>query len=296
MEYLDFPQPTARPASLKNRAYEHIRQKLFNGSLREGAHLSPVELGKEIGVSHIPVREAISQLASEGLVVQIDRQGSFVRRMQRQELLELIELRGMLEAATVTKVAKRIKAGELDELEGYLKNLADIVLQLKNVDREMGGPDGEENDEFMKKMVALMANWTLHDLSFHMLLLRVGGNRQVANVFAERQIMLQMFRHRTDSPDAWDRPLSKYYEENYLLHQDIFASLRQGDAKAARHAMTAHTARAKENMLARFDWLKRQKDAFTPMAQDFPDSLQRMVQDIQSSFMKNQTNIKTGGN
>ena len=82
------PQPTnPRPASLKLRAYEHIRQKLFDGNLEEGDRLSPVELGAEIGVSHIPVREVITQLASEGLVVQGARQGAFVKQMQRQELL-----------------------------------------------------------------------------------------------------------------------------------------------------------------------------------------------------------------
>ena len=278
MEHFDLPQQSApRPASLKHRAYDHIRQKLFDGQLREGAHLSPVELGKEIGISHIPVREAITQLASEGLVIQVARQGAFVRQMQRQELLELIELRGMLEAATITKVAKRIKPTELEYLAGFLKGLESLVERFQ---------DDGESDEFEERMVALMGEWMLADMSFHMLLLRVGGNRQVANVIAERQIMLQMFRHRTDAPEAWNRPLAKYYEENYQLHQDIYEAAKAGDPQAARRAMAAHTKRAKKNMLARFDWLRRQKDADTPMARDFPDSMQRLVQGVQSRFMK----------
>jgi len=241
-----------------------------------------VELGKEIGVSHIPVREAITQLASEGLVVQVARQGAFVRQMQRQELLELIELRGMLETATITKVAKRIKPGELEELAEFLKGLENLVKKF----RAVGESHASDSDEFEERMVALMGEWMLADLSFHMLLLRVGGNRQVGNVIAERQIMLQMFRHRTDSPDAWNRPLAKYYEENYQLHKDIYEAARASDPKAARRAMAAHTKRARKNMLARFDWLKRQTDADTPMARDFPDSMQRLVQGIQSRFMK----------
>ena len=80
--------------SLKERAYEYIRSRLVEGSLRGGDHLSPVELGQKLGISHIPVREAISRLISEGLVVQLGRQGSFVRKIDRRELIELVELPG----------------------------------------------------------------------------------------------------------------------------------------------------------------------------------------------------------
>ena len=192
----------------------------------------------------------------------------------------------MLEAATVTKVANRIKPAELEDLAGFLQGLESLVERFK-IDGESGG----KSDEFEERMVALMGEWMLADMSFHMLLLRVGGNRQVANVIAERQIMLQMFRHRTDSPEAWNRPLARYYEENYQLHQDIYEAARASDPKAARRAMAAHTKRAKRNMLARFDWLRRQKDADTPMARDFPDSMQRLVQGVQSRFMKDDVTI-----
>ncbi len=285
-----FQSTVPRPATLKSRAYEHIREMLFDGRLKEGDHLSPIELGNEIGISHIPVREAINHLASEGLVVQIARQGAFVRHMERRELLELIELRGMLEAATITKVAKRIKLNELEELEGYLKVLEQLVAKFWAAGK--GG--GEDTGAYEEQMVALMSEWMLTDLSFHMLLMRVGGNRQVANFMAEREVMLQMFRHRTDSPAAWKRPLAKYYEENYQLHKDIYEAVKDGDPKSARRAMIAHTRRVEKNMLARFDWLQRQKDADAPLARDFPDSMRRLVQDIQSRFMKDDAKKERG--
>ena len=289
MPRLQTPQHSvSRPKSLKNKAYEHIRQKLFDGVLQEGAHLSPVELGKEIGISHIPVREAITQLATEGLVVQVARQGAFVRQMQRQELLEMIELRGMLEAATITKVAKRIKPEELAELAGFLQGL-EILLQGFRADGENGNGNATESAE---RMIDLMGQWMLTDMSFHMLLLRIGGNRQVATVIAERQIMLQMFRHRTDTPDAWKLPLHRFYKDNYQVHSNIFEAVRTGNPKAARSAMAAHTRRARKNILARFDWLRRQKNADTPMARDFPDSMQRLVQGVQSQFMMNGTKTR----
>ena len=57
-------------ATLKQRAYSYIRQAMATGTLSAGDRLSPAALAREIGISHIPVREAISQLHSEGLVDQ----------------------------------------------------------------------------------------------------------------------------------------------------------------------------------------------------------------------------------
>ena len=61
------PKNTLRKMStLKQRAYKYIRQAMSDGVLSAGDRLSPAALAKEIGISHIPVREAISQLFSEG--------------------------------------------------------------------------------------------------------------------------------------------------------------------------------------------------------------------------------------
>ncbi|THB76220.1 MAG: GntR family transcriptional regulator, partial [Desulfobulbaceae bacterium] len=48
--------------TLKQRAYRHIRSRLIDGSLKPGSRFSLVAMAKEIGTSHIPVREAVSQL------------------------------------------------------------------------------------------------------------------------------------------------------------------------------------------------------------------------------------------
>lgn len=101
-------------SSQKQQAYRHIKDRISGGVLSGGDKLSPVEIGKELGVSHIPVREAISQLESEGFVVKVDRQGSFVRKLERREIEDLIGLREMLELASIGKAARRIGAKELD--------------------------------------------------------------------------------------------------------------------------------------------------------------------------------------
>ncbi|MCG8306657.1 MAG: GntR family transcriptional regulator [Cytophagales bacterium] len=55
--------------SLKENAYKHIRIKLGKGELNPDGRLSNRALAKEIGIGFIPIREAINQLVSEGIVV-----------------------------------------------------------------------------------------------------------------------------------------------------------------------------------------------------------------------------------
>ena len=60
----------------KQVAYRHIRDKVLDRTLAAGQRLSPAALAKELGISQIPVREALSQLDSEGLVVHVPRCGA----------------------------------------------------------------------------------------------------------------------------------------------------------------------------------------------------------------------------
>ena len=70
--------------SLAEQAYRHIRSKLSNGTFVPGEQLVNRVLATEIGVSVIPVREAINRLATEGLVEHVPGSGAFVRQADSQ--------------------------------------------------------------------------------------------------------------------------------------------------------------------------------------------------------------------
>ena len=86
------------PENHSQRAYSHIRSKLLDGSATPGSRLSYGPIGKEIGVSATPVREAVGQLASEGFVELVPQLGAIVRDLTRDEAVELYELREALES------------------------------------------------------------------------------------------------------------------------------------------------------------------------------------------------------
>ena len=180
----------------KLQAYSHILNRIAKGTLAGGERLSPVEIGKEMGISHIPVREAISQLESEGFVVQAGRKGAFVRELSREEFFHLFDLRIMLEQASIGAAAERIGGNDLDSLQEYLLQLKDLTNQAETIESE-------------QERMEILGQWMVTDLAFHVVLLRAAGNPEVVKVFSEKQVMLQMFVNRGDAPEGLDR-------QNYL--------------------------------------------------------------------------------
>src|SRR5262245_51405000 len=84
----------------KERAYRELRGELLNHVFRPGDPLREIPLAAKLGVSRIPLREAIDQLVAEGLVERVPGLGSRVRRATPKILREIYEMRDVLECFT----------------------------------------------------------------------------------------------------------------------------------------------------------------------------------------------------
>ncbi len=85
-----------------------------------GVNLSEIALAESFGVSRTPVREALKQLQTEGLVDIRPRVGTFVTTPSRREITELFEMKELLEGAAARLLAHRGRVPELDRLEQNL--------------------------------------------------------------------------------------------------------------------------------------------------------------------------------
>ncbi|WP_265515746.1 GntR family transcriptional regulator [Nitratireductor luteus] len=89
------------------RAMIELRQRIFDGSLAGGTRLFEVPLAEELGISRTPVREAMSRLAEEGLLDRARGGGFVVRSFRYKDVVDAIELRGVLEGTAVRLAAER---------------------------------------------------------------------------------------------------------------------------------------------------------------------------------------------
>src|ERR1700712_2052167 len=97
---LNLPKVPRAP-NLTELAYLSVKQHLLNGGLREGSRLTEEALSSQLGISKSPVREALTRLESEGLVVIESRRGAFVRKFSTRETRELYDVRELLEVHAV---------------------------------------------------------------------------------------------------------------------------------------------------------------------------------------------------
>lgn len=107
-------QPTAGRRSEQLR--ETIEERIATGEYAPGMRLDESELAEEFGVSRTPIREALIQLDSEGLVEMRPRRGAIVVEVSPQRLYEMFEVMAELEAMCARLAARRISAEEEAQL------------------------------------------------------------------------------------------------------------------------------------------------------------------------------------
>lgn len=99
-------QPIKRQ-TLTSAVTESLRQRILSGEFADGQQLRQEALSNEYGVSRVPVREALRQLEAEGLIQIIDHKGAVVSKLSIDDVLELLEIRAMLESSVLRAAIPR---------------------------------------------------------------------------------------------------------------------------------------------------------------------------------------------
>ncbi|ACB36596.1 transcriptional regulator, GntR family [Leptothrix cholodnii SP-6] len=122
-----------RHASLVSVIVHNLRQQILDGTRHQGDRLVEGKLSAELGVSRVPVREALRQLASEGLVDIEPRRGASVTRISDDIAVELIEVRATLEGLNAKLAAQRRDPDKLPQLYALIAT-GDRAAQAEDVD------------------------------------------------------------------------------------------------------------------------------------------------------------------
>lgn len=110
-------RPPVAHRTMALAAADEIRRRILNGDLPEGFQLRQDALAKELGMSRIPIREALVQLESEGFVKILAHRGAQVSELSHQEISELFGLRALLEPRLLRLSAPRLQAEDFAEID-----------------------------------------------------------------------------------------------------------------------------------------------------------------------------------
>ncbi|MEU0969053.1 GntR family transcriptional regulator [Streptomyces sp. NPDC005917] len=139
-------------------ALTSLRTAILDGTLTGGTRLVQTELAAELHISTTPLREALRDLAVEGLVVMDPHRGAVVRRLDIDEVREIYELRITLEPLMVRRVAARITEAQLDRAQDLAERMQneDNLSAWVDLNREFHGIFGEPDHG--SKLAGILAN------------------------------------------------------------------------------------------------------------------------------------------
>ncbi|HPG28102.1 MAG TPA: GntR family transcriptional regulator [Myxococcota bacterium] len=120
------PSDSANHPSLKDAAAEHIRKEIVSGRLAPGDRVDQDSVAGILGISRLPVREALIELAQRGFVIARPRRGAFVVELTAQDVEDNFEILGSLEALAARRAAGSLGDEELIRLRRLCDQLADV--------------------------------------------------------------------------------------------------------------------------------------------------------------------------
>lgn len=97
-------------------AAEFIRDGIVSGRLGPGTKIEQDDIAQELGISRLPIREALIELSAKGFVVTVPRRGAFVARLTVEDIKDHFEVVGLLFAVAARRAASRITDADLVEL------------------------------------------------------------------------------------------------------------------------------------------------------------------------------------
>lgn len=213
-----------RPSRLGDEVYNAIYAQLMSHKIPPGGRISVDNLVRELGVSQTPIREALSRLEAQKLVVKTHLIGfSAANQMDKKRFLQLYELRSLLEPFAAERAATNMSDSELSTLERVAEAMSEAT--------------GENNR-------AAYGKFAQRDGEFHNLIAKGSGNELVHETLSQMQIHIHLFRlfhHPHATSDAIEE------------HAHILEALKKRDAKAAGTAMKRHIQRSRERFEQVFD-------------------------------------------
>ena len=213
------------PLSLTTVATDAIRQRILAGEWADGSQLRQEALSRELGMSRVPVREALRQLEAEGLVNIEDNKGAVVSQLSLPEIVELLRVRVLLECDVLLEAIPRQTSADIAEAEALLARF-ETALRDKDI-----------------------SAWGILNAQFHLALYRAANRPQTLAI-------IEQLHNRTDRYTRMQILLTGFNDRAHREHTQLLELCKQKDAISAAAFLRQHVMNAEEALEA---WYRAQE-------------------------------------
>ena len=208
-------------AKAVDKAYRSIREGILRGLFAPGAHIRAQDLAAATGLSRTPVREAMRRLHAEGMIQIIANRGAFVSSWSERDIVQIYDLRVLLEGFAAESAAATITESQLAELRAQADEMSELV-ELEPAPYEA---IAEVNNRFHRGILAACGNTRMEDL---------------LSAIVEVPITIRTFRHYSRAD----------LRRSANQHHDLVSALAAGDGAWARSVMATHILSARHSLVS----------------------------------------------
>jgi DNA-binding GntR family transcriptional regulator len=209
------------PKSLSDQAYERLRDMILSGELPANSSLQERRLAEALDISRTPVREALSRLESEGLVIRQAGRFPVVRQWTVQEYIEMLNVRRLLEVE-----AAGLAAGRVDPEQ---------AANVRNAIREL----------MSASVPSVKQHWGCNDM-VHALISKGSGNSVLAELIRHLRLRTRIFDFSV---------LPERFKPRCEEHLEIVGAVLHGDAERAREVVGRHIDNLKLSIMRKLQRL-----------------------------------------
>lgn len=201
----------AKRGSLAAMAAARVREDVLSKKLPAGTTVRPEDVGRELGISQTPAREALQSLRAEGFLTSTPGVGFVVAPLTADDLRDIFTAHAFLAGELTYRAVRNAADADVDELEA-------IHYELMAAERRKDLERAEERNH-----------------AFHRLITRLGDSPKLAQILGI--VARYIPRSFYVEVEGWD-------EASAQDHEAILAAFRTRDAEAAREAMAEHMTNA----------------------------------------------------
>lgn len=210
---------------LKDRAYAELKEMIQSGVFPPHSSVSERQLVEQLGMSKTPIRSALENLESQGLVTVSPQRGVLIRELSAREISELFDVRRAIEPFIVSALARRGVTKQ--QLDGLRQNLARQTKAVKKEDA---------------------AASTNLDIEFHSLLAQLLDNQEMT---AWLEKCFDRLKH---SVLRINRQVAGRLSKSTDDHAQIVTAIKKKDEQLAAKRMLAHLRYGQEFLVGLPEW------------------------------------------
>lgn len=206
----DYLQPESAAVTAEEEAYTYILERIRRGEYEPGDRLKAEDIASRLGMSRMPIREALRRLSAEGLLIMRPNRGATVRALTLDDIQEIFEMRSVLEGLAVRLAVPRVNERSVETLQELLERM----------ERSRHRDDGE---------------WLTDHRRFHETVCGLSGRPRLLREISSLHTAIEPYIR------VWfinsDKPIGANVQRE---HEQILEALRGGDPQQAERVMQEH--------------------------------------------------------